>query len=336
MPLANLRHGNAPYFALYASMEASLQEASSPNDLTRTPWRRRGDASKTKSAVSLPLTEFYLESRFFAGPRAATHVEPRCALCESTLCTIRCHSCARYEPSGGGYYCAACFTIRHPPHRAPHAWGPAAHGEDLNDAARRRQARVELDQLGDDITKLAAALKRPSDALRHLDEDYRADDMIKAAHRKHQDLAVHVTRLQRALRAPALVRVTDGPPSTRLPTHKLPPLIARDDLFSFTSWELNPEHAAAALFQRTWRRYCARCRLAALVAQRYHKLLDDETGCYYFLDLRTMTSSWEPPGVLWHRSSHRVPPSADLTRAAALILTPRSHERRFGPVDHGE
>ena len=107
-------------------------------------------------------------------------------------------------------------------------------------------------------------------------------------------------------------------------------------------WEVHPEHAAASLFARAYRKRCARRDLARAVQARFMKVYDANTGFYYFVDTRTRAVSWEPPKVLWNDERYRVTSKRDgvdavvvkreaMARAAAKIMTPRSWADKHKP-----
>lgn len=342
-----------PYVALYASMAASLQEASARQRET-TAQSGPQPAAHLAPAPALQPSEFYAQGRSSnpgtLPPKSiSTTLERRCSLCESWAIIVRCHSCARFEPSGLAYYCMRCFGLRHPKHRAAHHYEPAGYGDKAEMEQHKREACAAQAKVVNDIRSVVATLTPARDALWSMDEDDRADDLVKAAHSRSHELEGQLVRLQRALRAPALQCVSKGransvPTDFRLPPLALPSTEAH--LPGFAVWELSPEQAAAALLQRLWRRFSARRRLSQIVTERFQKILDAESGYYYFVNLRSMETSWEPPRVLWRRQCDascidsgetlQINERAAVARAAMHILTPRAYELKFGHVTYGQ
>lgn len=74
----------------------------------------------------------------------------------------------------------------------------------------------------------------------------------------------------------------------------------------------------AILLQRAWRSFRARRR----AIRRFQKCVDEDSGLFYFYDLQTKKSTWEPPTTLWQTRD-------EMSRAADLLLTPRSHAIAF-------
>ena len=116
----------------------------------------------------------------------------------------------------------------------------------------------------------------------------------------------------------------------------------RRNFAQMVMWEINPQHAAASLFARAWRKRCARRDLARAVQARFMKVYDANSGFYYFVDNRTRAVSWEPPKVLWNDERYRVTSKRDgvdhvaikrdaMARAATKIMTPRSWADKHKP-----
>ncbi|KAH8056411.1 dihydrokaempferol 4-reductase [Aureococcus anophagefferens] len=98
-----------------------------------------------------------------------------------------------------------------------------------------------------------------------------------------------------------------------------------------------PEHAAASLFARAYRKRCARRDLARAVQARFMKVYDANTGFYYFVDTRTRAVSWEPPKVLWNDERYRVASKRDGVDAVVVArgqAATRNHDARSWADKH--
>lgn len=347
-----------PYVGIYASMAVSLQEASAHQREWAARSRLQRTAYVASTAPALLPSEFNANCRVSDPSTLHTNqisaqLERRCTVCESRSVIVRCHSCARFEPSGLGYYCMRCFGARHPAHRAEHYYVPTGYGDELEIEMHKREACAAQAKFVKDLRNVVTTLTPARDALRLMDNDDRAADLVMAAHHRSHELEGQLVRLQRALHPPALQRVSKGQ-TIREPTDfsSLPTLAfqaaekGRPSIFSFAIWDFPPEQAAARLLQRLWRRFSARTRLSQIVAERFQKILDAESGYYYFVDLRTMETSWEPPRVLWRllcdascsESSKTlgINKKAAVARAAKHILTPRAYELKFGHINYDQ
>lgn len=178
------------------------------------------------------------------------------------------------------------------------------------------------------VTKGLMALFKSKQKSRATDPRYRksTDDPSEFAENRSRD--------DRALALPPL---TPPAPSSRGASRKKP-----RDFAQLAMWEVVPEHAAASLFARAFRKHKARVELGRAVRARFMKVYDANTGFYYFVDSRTRGVSWEPPKVLWNDERYRATASRDgvdpvvckreaMARAAAKIMTPRSWAEKHKP-----
>ncbi|KAJ1445971.1 hypothetical protein M885DRAFT_625682 [Pelagophyceae sp. CCMP2097] len=347
---------------LYSSMDASLREAVSKD---------RAASSDAGSAVSLgpprqklPKADFYQDSRFFHGTggvearyratvQADSEADLRCLYCITAArhATIRCVSCATYDPGLRGHYCDECFKSRHPSFRAEHVHVRLKHAEEVR-ALRAREARTKLQSHGDDISKVMTSLSCVKKTLQVMKTDPTGDDLVKDVHRKARDAAVQLARLRRALRAPRLeptqkTSMADSVRKSMLtayrPSDTLPSLDGPKALKQWSKmamWEADPQHAAASLFQQAWRVRAARSAVDKIAAQQTMKVFDAASGFYYFVDAASRETSWEPPGLLWRDGEYRAAAATGdatakpeaMARAAAKLLSPRAHAQAFDNV----
>ena len=274
-------------------------------------------SSSSSSLVQKRSLDFYGDARF--GRRGKNIVEgPRCIVCGSENVARRCETCVKFDPRGGGYYCSSCFPIRHPSYRVPHASTDIKQSEDLRLALESRDQRRQIVEVRDALVRCTDQLTKPQQALSKMDHDTNADDKMKSAIRRDAVLSQRLIRMRRALGFAVSVRDShDDDNGLVIPT--------KTRLF-----ELDPDHAAAAFVQRRWRGHQARLTALKLLEQRFQKFIDECSGFYYFVDLHTNFASWEPPRLLWGSLATSSDLNDAIHQAADRILSPRSHEAKFG------
>ena len=320
------------YTAVYGAMALSARKAGTlcSSSVVSAP----AEARISGVLGGATLEETFGESRFFGGEggarggarRRVALERPLCLACGSGVVFFKCESCAIFD-RGGGYYCKRCFPKRHPEHRSPHAWSQICESEDLRYALQFREGLAEGDALMEDAKRARDSLERPTQAIRTMNRDYKAHDMIKRAVRTDLELSKRLTSMRCALNG-GLGLDDDDDDDVALVIRKG----ERKKQTPLALWALGPDHAAAALLQRNWRAHRRSSQNKTKNLQMlYQKHVDDDSGYYYFVNLMTNDVSWEPPHQLWADTKDQ---RAAMHRAANLILTPRSYDATYGsPFD---
>lgn len=370
-----------------------------------------------------PKEIFYRNSVTFMTVLPPPTVPKRCScvyLCTGAKATIKCLSCAIYDPNRVGYFCDACFKARHPWYRVPHIYTSITKDENIEYTLKiqnRCAQAARLDREGQDLLQgvVRASLKKldyddlPTeekllragslsvsmedrlmrmreenrDSIKHsvafkglkktLEESRRdhAVDMIGKCFRGYQArVAVSLLYTERTLLVwdPAYGRdfyydkisgaSSWTPPRFLLKRHLDQLESTKDDAGArddegrrvwlcknfdddnsvdrerkMQTIRSDAEHAARVLIN-FGRCICARYRMMRQANERYRRVLDEESGAYYYLNMGTYESSWSRPSVYLHPGAEPpillvAPEEEQALVSARQLLT----NREKNPVD---
>lgn len=96
-----------------------------------------------------PREVFYRESLRFAPKAPLPVLRQQCTcryLCNGAKATLKCLSCALYDPSGVSYYCNACFDSRHPWYRITHIFTQIHQDELVGINMKIQREQIELER----------------------------------------------------------------------------------------------------------------------------------------------------------------------------------------------
>lgn len=117
-------------------------------------------------------------------------------ICSGDVATIKCHSCAIYDPSGSSFYCTACYQSRHPWYRVKHINTPIKEDESIEHTLKIAHRMAEAARYEKEGVDLLSGLRAQIPALQFIADDEKVDDKLRVYGRRVVALEDHVMRLR--------------------------------------------------------------------------------------------------------------------------------------------
>ena len=230
-----------------------------------------------------PKEIFYRNSVTFMTVLPPPIMPKRCScvyLCTGAKATIKCLSCAIYDPRKVGYYCDICFRARHPWYRVPHIYTNIAKDENIEYSLKEQNRMAQaarLDREGEEL--LEGLVRNNLQKLAVIGDDQELEDKLIKAGRTSMSLEERIKNLQ-----------VENQESikTSVIFQGLPPA-------------LTPEDKAATTIERHVRGMLARTAISLLYTERILSVWDPTFGREFYYDKWSGGSSWTPPRFLLKR-----------------------------------
>jgi putative ribosome biogenesis GTPase RsgA len=117
------------------------------------------------------------------------------------MATIKCFSCATFDPTKTGYFCEACFKARHPWHRVPHIFTDIEKDENIEHTLRVAHRRAEAMRYEKEGQELLARVRAQKAILKNMTrKDFKLEDSMNVTGRKTYKVVNKMRDLKNQLR----------------------------------------------------------------------------------------------------------------------------------------
>jgi len=255
-----------------------------------------------------PKEIFYRKTVTYSTVLPPPVLEKRCTclyMCHGAPATIRCMSCATYDPKGVGFYCDLCFKSRHPWYRIPHLFMSIDKDENIEHTLRvahRKSEALRYEMEGHDVLK---SVQRQKKALVYVADDEHLETQMLNAGRKLTGMEDRMRQIRKNLRQEikqggnvvTLARVVPGASSTKSP-NKLKNSSSMNELPERTLFLQLSDDEAAIRIQALLRGRYIRNVVSFAHAQRYVRVWDESSMRDYYYDRHTNMSTWSRPCLI--------------------------------------
>ena len=255
-----------------------------------------------KDAIKPPKEVFYRKTMLFATKVPPPPRPRRCScqfVCTGAAADIKCMTCSLYDVTGNGYYCQACFNLRHPWYRIPHIWSLIAQDESIEYQLSVQHRKAEAIRYAKEGTELLDRLHSYGKQLDYVGDDVKIDDELITAGRKAQGMEEQLIEMRHKLRDDLRFgyghRHHKDKEDSKMIDNNGESKLNNDFDNSKVDFD---DHEASVFLQRCYRGYMVRKSISLLFVERFYRVYDRHAGREYYHDQSRELSSWEPPRFL--------------------------------------
>lgn len=190
---------NVEMYDVFAAMAESLVESQALFQVPSIP-----DKGFSLVVGGRPPREiFYRKTTTFATTLPPPVQPKRCTckyLCTGATASIKCFSCAIFDPTGTGFYCTLCFKNRHPWYRVPHMFADIDNDENIEYTLKVAQRRAEAGRYEAEGKEVLKKLHGQREKLLEVAEDEDIDDKVRIYGRRTVQLEAKMRQMRQKLR----------------------------------------------------------------------------------------------------------------------------------------
>lgn len=274
------------------------------------------DREVSFSTITKPPKEmFYRNTVTYSIVLPPPVLEKRCTclyMCHGAPATIRCMSCATYDPKGVGFYCDLCFQSRHPWYRIPHLYMSIDKDENIEHTLKVAHRKTEALRYEMEGKNLLKNVQRQKKSLDYVADDEHVETQMIAAGRKLTGMEERMRQIRKNLRqdirqAGDVVTVVKVPTSSSInksPTKTTGVTTTQSNIgrggppTKPTLYMSLSDDEAATRIQSLLRGRYIRNVISFSHMQRYVRVWDPSSFRDYYYNKDTKMSSWSRPSLI--------------------------------------
>lgn len=238
-----------------------------------------------------PREVFYRNTLTFATKIPLAVSARRCTsqyVCHGAKATIKCMSCALYDPNGVGFFCELCFKAQHPWYRVPHVYMSINNEESVKHQLKVAHRIAEVTRYERESQDVLKKVENMKPNLTFVADDIQVEANIQVAGHKILNLEDKMreirTGIRHEIRESAHTDILNG-------NHVRKALNVLKKLTSFDA-------EAIVSIQKTFRGYRLRKSISLSFIERLVRIWDPNQANEFFYDKVTSASSVTPTPLL--------------------------------------